>query len=50
MPAFLVLFDVDGTLFLTPDAVYNDALVAAVREVYGRDLTRASFEAVDHPP
>jgi phosphoglycolate phosphatase len=31
----LVLFDVDGTLFLTPDALYTVALVDAVRDVYG---------------
>jgi phosphoglycolate phosphatase len=49
MDAFLVLFDVDGTLFLTPDAVYNDALVAAVSDVYGHELTQESFAGVDHP-
>ena len=31
----LVLFDVDGTLFLTLDGLYTEALVSAVREVYG---------------
>jgi phosphoglycolate phosphatase len=45
----LVLFDVDGTLFLTPDDLYNQALAAAVRDVYGYELTSESFAGVDHP-
>jgi phosphoglycolate phosphatase len=45
----LVLFDIDGTLFLTPDDLYNQALVVAAREVYGYELTSESFAGVDHP-
>ena len=44
-----MLFDVDGTLFRTPDALYNEALVAAVRKVYAHELTPESFAGVDHP-
>jgi phosphoglycolate phosphatase len=35
----LVLFDLDGTLFLTSDSLYGEALERAVREAYGRELT-----------
>lgn len=45
----LILFDVDGTLFLTPDALYGDALVAAIREAYGITLERQALEGTDHP-
>jgi phosphoglycolate phosphatase-like HAD superfamily hydrolase len=40
----LLLFDLDGTLFLTPDALYGDALVAALREAYGLELDGRAFE------
>jgi hypothetical protein len=39
----LVLFDVDCTLFLTPDDLYGEALVEAVRDVYGHELTREAI-------
>jgi phosphoglycolate phosphatase-like HAD superfamily hydrolase len=46
----LVLFDVDGTLFLTPDRLYLDALVGSVREVWGHELTQESFGRAEHRP
>jgi phosphoglycolate phosphatase-like HAD superfamily hydrolase len=46
----LVLFDVDGTLFLTPDRLYLDALVESVREVWGHELTAESFARAEHRP
>jgi phosphoglycolate phosphatase-like HAD superfamily hydrolase len=46
----LVLFDVDGTLFLTPDRVYLDALVESVRDVWGHELTEESFARAEHRP
>jgi phosphoglycolate phosphatase len=46
----LVLFDVDGTLFLTPDGLYLDALVESVREVWGHELTDQSFARAEHRP
>jgi phosphoglycolate phosphatase len=45
----LVLFDLDGTLFLTPDTLYGDALVAAIRGAYGLELERQALEGTDHP-
>jgi phosphoglycolate phosphatase len=45
----LILFDIDGTLFLTPDRLYGEALVAAVREVFGHELTAAALARSDHP-
>jgi phosphoglycolate phosphatase len=45
----LVLFDVDGTLFLTPDSLYAEALVASVREVYRHEVTREALARSDHP-
>jgi phosphoglycolate phosphatase len=45
--AFLVLFDLDGTLFLTPDALYGVALVDSVREVFGHELGRETLERTD---
>jgi phosphoglycolate phosphatase-like HAD superfamily hydrolase len=44
----LVLFDVDGTLFLTPDSIYNQALVETVEEVYGVRLRPESLGRSDH--
>jgi phosphoglycolate phosphatase len=44
----LVLFDVDDTLFLTPDRLYNEALVGAVRDVYEHDLSREALERTDN--
>ena len=46
----LLLFDVDGTLFLTPDGLYLDALVESVREVWGHELTEQSFARAEHRP
>ena len=46
---WLVLFDVDGTLFLTDDQLANEAAVAAVRDVYGIDLPPDCVSQVDHP-
>lgn len=46
----LVLFDVDGTLLLTPDTVYLDALVESVREIWGHELTDESFARAEHRP
>ena len=46
---WLVLFDVDGTLFLTDDQLANEAAVAAVRDVYGIDLPADCVSQVDHP-
>ena len=46
----LLLFDVDGTLFLTPDGLYIDALVESVREVWGHELTAQSFARAEHRP
>lgn len=48
MPPLLVLFDVDGTLFLTPDDLYVRALVAAVEEVYGREPGREALGRSDN--
>jgi phosphoglycolate phosphatase len=44
----LVLFDVDCTLFLTPDDLYGEALVEAVRDVYGHELTREALARSDN--
>jgi phosphoglycolate phosphatase-like HAD superfamily hydrolase len=46
----LLLFDVDGTLFLTPDGLYLDALVESVREVWDHELTEQSFARAEHRP
>lgn len=45
----LVLFDIDGTLLLTSDPLYGEALVPSVREVYGLEVDRDSLRRVDHP-
>lgn len=44
----LVLFDLDGTLFLTPDDLYGLALDESVREVYGHELTRDALGRSDN--
>jgi phosphoglycolate phosphatase-like HAD superfamily hydrolase len=46
--ALLIFFDLDGTLFLTPDALYGVALVDSVRDVFGHELTRATLEHSDN--
>jgi phosphoglycolate phosphatase-like HAD superfamily hydrolase len=45
----LVLFDVDGTLFLTHDKLVGEATSAAVEAVYGVALSARSIDAIDHP-
>jgi phosphoglycolate phosphatase len=45
----LVLFDVDGTLFLTPDRLFGQALKAAVEDVYGLRLAGDALDRCDHP-
>jgi phosphoglycolate phosphatase-like HAD superfamily hydrolase len=44
----LVLFDLDGTLFLTPDALYGVALIDSVRDVFGHELSRETLERSDN--
>jgi phosphoglycolate phosphatase len=46
--SLLVLFDLDGTLFLTPDALYGVALLDSVREVFGHELSRETLERSDN--
>ena len=45
----LVLFDVDGTLFLTDDPLVGVATADAAREVWGVDLPPDGFAQLDHP-
>jgi phosphoglycolate phosphatase-like HAD superfamily hydrolase len=45
----LVLFDIDGTLLLTSDPIYGEALAETVWEVYGLEVSPASLRRVDHP-
>lgn len=45
----LVLFDVDGTLLLTPDPLFGRALIAAVEDVYGLRLADDALDRSDHP-
>jgi phosphoglycolate phosphatase-like HAD superfamily hydrolase len=44
----LALFDVDGTLFLTPDELSGKAMVSSLEGVYGVDLPDNPVERVDH--
>lgn len=46
----LVLFDLDGTLLVGSDPLYRAALVPSVREVWGHELTDATFARRDHLP
>jgi phosphoglycolate phosphatase len=48
-PVRLVLFDVDGTLFLTSDPLVGRATLDAVEEVYGLSLPAGSIGKIDHP-
>ena len=48
MPALLVLFDIDGTLFLTHDPLLGRAVVQTLEEVYGVSLPANAIERVDH--
>jgi phosphoglycolate phosphatase len=45
----LVLFDIDGTLFLVSDPLVGRATLEAVDEVYGVRLPADSIGRVDHP-
>jgi len=45
----LVLFDIDGTLFLTSDPLVGRATLDAVEKVYGLSLPADSIGKVDHP-
>jgi phosphoglycolate phosphatase-like HAD superfamily hydrolase len=45
----LLLFDVDGTLFLTDDALWEPATAAAAREVFGVDMRPGAMDGIDHP-
>jgi phosphoglycolate phosphatase len=45
----LVLFDIDGTLFLTSDPLVGRATLDAVEKVYGLSLPANSIGKVDHP-
>ena len=47
--SLLVLLDVDGTLFLTHDPLFAQALLAAVRDVYGLRLPGDALDCSDHP-
>ncbi|HSB38183.1 MAG TPA: HAD family hydrolase [Gaiellaceae bacterium] len=44
----LVLFDLDGTLFLTDDPLLGRALRETLRECYGVELPQDAIERVDH--
>jgi phosphoglycolate phosphatase-like HAD superfamily hydrolase len=44
----LVLFDVDGTLFLTPDALAGQALRDSLEEQFDAQLPADAIEHVDH--
>jgi phosphoglycolate phosphatase len=46
--SLLVLFDVDGTLFLTHDPVADEALRATLQEQFGVRLREDAIEHVDH--
>lgn len=45
----LVLFDIDGTLFLTSDPLVGRATLDAVEEVWGMRLPADAIGKVDHP-
>jgi phosphoglycolate phosphatase-like HAD superfamily hydrolase len=46
---WLVLFDIDGTLFVTDDALAGEASLAAVADVFGVELPADCISQVDHP-
>jgi phosphoglycolate phosphatase-like HAD superfamily hydrolase len=46
---WLVLFDIDGTLFLTDDRLMTEASLAAVRDVYELELPSDCVLQIDHP-
>jgi phosphoglycolate phosphatase len=45
----LVLFDVDGTLFLTHDPLFGEALLGAIRDVYDLRIPADALDRSDHP-
>ena len=45
----LVLFDIDGTLFLTSDPLVGRATLDAIREVWELDIPADAIGKVDHP-
>ena len=48
MTPLLVLFDVDGTLFLTDDPLVGRALRETLSELFGVELPENALERVDH--
>jgi phosphoglycolate phosphatase len=44
----LVLFDVDGTLFLTHDPLFGRSLLGAIEQVYGLRLAGDALDSRDH--
>ena len=44
----LLLFDVDGTLFMTPDPLVGRAVVETLEQAYGIALPAGAIERVDH--
>lgn len=48
MTPLLVLFDVDGTLFLTHDPLAGRALRETLRERFGVELPEDALERIDH--
>lgn len=45
----LVLFDIDGTLFLTHDELFNRAAIESIRRVYGLAVPADAVSRVEHP-
>ena len=45
----LVLFDIDGTLFLTSDPLVGRATLDTIQEVWGLELPPDAIRKVDHP-
>jgi phosphoglycolate phosphatase-like HAD superfamily hydrolase len=45
----LILFDIDGTLLLTSDPLYGEALAETVQEIYGLEVSPRSLSRLDHP-
>lgn len=45
----LVLFDIDGTLFLTHDELFNRATIESIRRVYGLAVPSNAVSRVNHP-
>ena len=45
----LLLFDIDGTLFLTDDRLANEVSLAAAQDVFGVELPADCVSQIDHP-